>query len=197
MKARNYTGDPRLRSCCSFNTKGSLMSRLTFRKVEDRLVEVSLIGAVVTSIILNVIGIDARWYIPGIFLALYGIFQSVADIREKRERGIESAFYRNIQEFYAAAQRQIQEAKDYVWATYTRTAPPTAFESAEANSYFQYTVDWARWHPDREFRRIIGAPETAAMAAWLNQHRQDTKAIKTTRYASSPPMGEWTILALP
>jgi hypothetical protein len=50
MKARNYTSDPRPRLCYSFNAKGLLMTRLTFRKVEDRLVEVSLIGAVVTSI---------------------------------------------------------------------------------------------------------------------------------------------------
>jgi hypothetical protein len=189
MKLETVPVNPRLRLCPSFNMEGPLMTRLTFRKVEDRLVELSLIGAVVTSIVLNIIGVDVKWYIPGIFLALYGIFQSVADMREKRERGIESAFYRNIQEFYAAAQRQIQEAKDYVWATYTRTTPPTAHESAEANSYFQYTIDWARWHPDREFRRIVSVPDTAAMAAWLNQHRQDTKAIENYKVRVVPSYG--------
>ncbi len=153
------------------------MAALTFRKIEDRLLEICLIGAVATSIILTAVGIDVKWFVPGIFLAQYGIFRILADMREMRTAGIESASYPNSSEFYKAAQGRFQEAKNTVWVTYTRMTTPPELKSAEAESYFRYTLNWARLHPDREFRRIIYAADLVAMAAWLTEHREDTKDI--------------------
>jgi hypothetical protein len=153
------------------------LAALTFRKVEDRLLELCLIGAVATSIILTAVGIDVKWFVPGIFLAQYGIFRILADMRETRAAGIESACYANSSEFYKAAQGRFQSAKNTAWVTYTRLTPPSELKSAESESYFRYTLNWARLHPDREFRRIIYAADSVAMAAWLTEHREDTKHI--------------------
>ena len=165
------------------------MARLTFRKVEDRLVEVCLIGAAVTSVILDVIGVNVKWYIPGIFLALYGIFRTLADIRETREPGIESVTYRDNSKFYAAALGLFHAAENYAWVTYTRRMPPSDLDSAEAASYFQYALEWARRHPDREFRRIFSAPDSGPMAAWLVGHQADTNLIKNYMAKVVPTYG--------
>jgi hypothetical protein len=165
------------------------MAALTFQKAEDRLVEVCLIGAVATSIILTAIGLDVKWYIPGIFLALYGIFKTLVDMRETREPGIESVSYPNSSQFYKAAMRRFQEAENSAWVTYTRTIPPCVLDSAEADSYFQYTVDWARRHPDREFRRIVQAVGSEPMAAWLAEHYEVTKEIRNYKVRVVPAYG--------
>jgi hypothetical protein len=162
---------------------------LRIQRVEDRLVEACLIGAAVTSVGLNIIGVDAKWYAPGIFMALYGIFRMLTDMHE-RVTGLEVSFYRSNSEFYASTQRRMQVAKSHIWTTYVRTIPPPGFESAEANSYFQYTVDWARKNPDREFRRIVGAPDSGPMATWLIQHCEETRDIKNYRVCVVPFYGK-------
>jgi hypothetical protein len=164
------------------------MASLSLQKVEDRLIEASLIIAAVTSVALNIVGVDVKWYIPGIFLALYGIFRMLEDMHE-RAPGIKTFFYRNKAEFYAATQKQLRTAQSHIWVTYTGADPPPGSDSAEAGSYFQYTVEWARRHPDCEFRRVVGAADSGPMAAWLGRHRQDTESIKNYKVRVVPSQG--------
>ncbi|HEY5988696.1 MAG TPA: hypothetical protein VIV12_20295 [Streptosporangiaceae bacterium] len=158
------------------------------QRVEDRLLQFCLIGAAITSVGLNIVGVDARWYAPGIFMALYGMFRILTEMHE-RDLGVESTFYRTNSEFYAATQKRMQVAKSHIWV-HVRTIPPPGFESAEANSYFKYTVDWARRNPDREFRRIFGAADSGPMAAWLARHHEETREIRNYRVCVVPFHGK-------
>jgi len=164
---------------------------MTLQSIEDRLIEISLVGAAITSVALNIVGVDVKWYIPGIFLALYGIFRTLA--QEGHEgTGLETHFYINYAVFYAAAQKQMNEARSHIWVTYTRNSPPPEHDSAEASSYFRYTVDWARRNPDREFRRIMTVTESAAMKAWLRTHHRETNDIANYKVRVVPSAGLWT-----
>jgi hypothetical protein len=164
------------------------------QSLEDKLTTGLLVGAAVASVVTNVVGsiasnvvgFDAKWYLPVIFLALYGIFRRVADAPS----GVTATFYRNNNEFYASSQRRMQSAQSYIWVTYVRLVPPPGFDSPEARSYFQYCLDWARRNPDREFRRMVGAPTNAEMRAWLRQHHADTKSIKNYLVRVMPSAGE-------
>jgi hypothetical protein len=165
---------------------------MTLQAIEDRLIEIALVGAAVTSVALNIVGVDVKWYIPGIFLALYGIFRTLT--QEGHEGvGLETHFYINHTAFYAAAQKQMNEARSHIWVTYTRSIPPPERDSAEASSYFRYTVDWARKNPEREFRRIMTVTESPAMKAWLRMHHGETKDIanyKVRVVSSAGPVDE-------
>jgi hypothetical protein len=54
---------------------------------------------------------------------------------------------------------------------------------------FQATIEWARRHPDREFRRIISAPDSGAISAWLPQHDEETRAIANYNARVIPSLG--------
>jgi hypothetical protein len=166
---------------------GVMVRRMDLQSLEDRLTEGFLIGAVVASIVLNIVGLDPKWYLPAIFLALYGIFRMVAT--QYKQSAVTSAFYPNTSEFYASMQRRMQSAQSYIWATYVRLVPPPGFNSAEANSYFQYGLDWARRNPDREFGRIVAAPAGNEMRTWLLQHHADTKSINNYLVRVVPYVG--------
>jgi hypothetical protein len=149
---------------------------------------VFLIGAVITSIILGVINVSVRWYIPGIFMAMYLIYQTLIGTRPSRT-GLESSFYGSNSEFYSSTQRRMQSATRHIWVTYVRLVPPPGFESPEADSYFKYGLAWARQNRDRELRRIVGAPDQGPVAEWLVRHYSETKDIGNYLVRVSPFSG--------
>jgi len=157
----------------------------TFKGVEDWLFRVLLIGAVGSSIVLDAVGVNVKWYIPAIFAALYLIYQTLISTRD-RSGSLETTFYSSNSEFYASTQRRMQSAQRHIWVTYVRTVPPPGFESAEASSYFKYGLEWAKKNPDRELRRIVGAGERGAMTDWLVHHYAETKDIKNYAVRVSP-----------
>ncbi len=151
------------------------------QRYENRLVQVFLAGAAVTSVALNVYGdVDPKWYLPGVFMALYATYRKLDDIPDMKP-GVETTVYRNSAEYYIGLQQRVQRAKESVWMTYMRASPPPGSGSPEAEAYFNYTLQWAKGHPDREFRRIFAAAETGPMADWLIGHHQQVRDVENYR----------------
>jgi hypothetical protein len=158
------------------------------QRVEGLVFRAFLIGAVITSVILDLLNVDVKWYVPAIFMAMYLIYQTLIGMR-LREPGLESTFYGSNSEFYSSTQRKMQSATRHIWVTYVRLVPPPGFESPEADSYFKYGIAWARQNRDREFRRIVGAPDGGPVSAWLVQHYEETKSVGNYLVRVSPFSG--------
>jgi hypothetical protein len=141
------------------------------QRAEGYLVQVFLVGAVITSVILNIVGVDPKWYLPGVFMALYGIYKKLDDIQPPAD--LMTSSYTSSGEYYTALQGKVQQASESVWMTYMRAAPPPGYGLPEADAYFRFTVDWARAHPGREFRRIFAASDDGPMAEWLLAHHAE------------------------
>jgi hypothetical protein len=162
--------------------------RWNVQSVQDWFFRAFLIGAVVASIILNIINLNVKWYIPAIFMALYLIYQTLID-RQPQQGDLESSFYGSNSEFYSSTQRRMQSATRHIWVTYVRLVPPPGFESPEADSYFKYGLEWARKNPDRELRRIVGAQDDGPVSEWLLRHYIETRDIKNYFVRVSPFSG--------
>src|SRR5260370_39306104 len=103
--------------------------------VEGWLVQVFLVGAVASSIILDVAGLDIKWYVPGIFMVLFVIYRRLNEI-DNQPAGVESRFYSSNSEFYSSTQRRMQSATMHIWVTYVRLVPPPGFGSPARLSQF-------------------------------------------------------------
>lgn len=165
------------------------MKRWNVKLVEDWMLQAFLVGAVATSIILSVLGVDEKWYIPAIFAVLYIIYRQISDVSNRTAAGVESTFYGSNSEFYSSTQRRMQSATTHIWVTYVRLVPPPGFESPEADSYFRYGIEWARKNPDREFRRIVGAENSGPLSEWLVKHYKDVRSIKNYSVHVTPFSG--------
>jgi hypothetical protein len=152
------------------------MRLLNAQRLEDRLLQVFLLLAVLGSILGNIFDIDPGWQIPLVFAALYAILRVVSQLRDQ-DGQLTFVYYKNNSEFYSSVQRIMQRAEETVSVTYLRLLPPPGFHSPEADSYFQYGLKWARGDSHKEFRRIFGVPPGGAMLEWLRTHHAETRSI--------------------
>ena len=142
--------------------------------------------AALTAVVLNFIGLDPKWYVPGIFLALYAILRAVTEMRA-RNPGVESITYRTLSDFYADIYKWFKAAESQMWVTYTRPVAPES--PSEMDRYVRSTVEWAKNHPEREFRRMITVPASGCLTAWLLQLHEEAKTIGNYRVRVVPGSG--------
>jgi hypothetical protein len=159
----------------------------SLRSLEERLILGSLVVAAATSVVLNFVGIDPKWYVPGMFVALYAILRAVGDLREEAPR-TEQMLYHTVSVFYSDAIRRMRAAESHIWVTQVRRVPPESGSTEDA-SYFRGTIEWAQKHPDREFRRIIGVSNSESIAAWLKQHHEETENVRNYKVRIIPLSG--------
>jgi hypothetical protein len=145
--------------------------------IEAGLFRILLIGAVGTSIVTNVVGVDPKWYLPGLFMAIYGLYRKLDSLPAARS-DVETLLFQSNAEYYPHIQRRVSRASSSVWMTYMRVRPPSASASAEAGSYFRFTVDWAKQHPDCEFRRVFAASDDGPLTDWLLTHYRQNRSVK-------------------
>lgn len=145
--------------------------------LESSVLRYCLLAAAAWSVVSNLLDLDSRWHAPLIFLGLYAVLRAIEELQRDQKDGKATPLNHNA-EFYPMMERATMESTSHISVTYMRTYPPPHFQSAEFDDYFKSLERWARRNPNRQLRRVIGAPSTGSMDGWIVSHHKDTVSLR-------------------
>jgi hypothetical protein len=152
--------------------------------LENRVLLVVLTALLVVSIAGSVIGVNVRWQIPLIFLALIVIIRLLTPVAQihmnvKYLRQLSASAtvkpFASVTSFYEDLRHALSAAESTVDLTHIRDNPPSDF-ARQSNGWYEATLEWAQNGASRSVRRLISV-RGDAMQAWASELRRLTDQV--------------------